>query len=179
MALKDMMKSAASAAVQQAQNASQDAISRDKSMVAEQSYSGIAQGFVGNYTELTIDTAQRDYGMYLMGGESFTRCFALLRDKLLFTDKRIIFIDHHGMSGQKVTVKSINLCSIVSVNLETSGMGFDHAELSFTYFTTPYHKALNAETETQTLEFPKAFDVQPLYCMLQEYAYANIERLNA
>lgn len=43
-------------------------------MVTAQSYSDIAQGFVGNYTKLTIDTAQRGYGMHPMGGKSFARC---------------------------------------------------------------------------------------------------------
>ncbi len=179
MALKDMVKNAASAAIQQTQEAVQDAVSRDRNAAEEQGAHGIAQGFLGNYSELNAETVQEQYGMYLMSGERFTHCFALLRDKLLFTDKRIIFIDHQGMSGQKARVESINLGSIVSVHLETSGMGFDHAELSFFYFASPYYKAHQTVIESKTLEFPKRFDVQTLYRMLEELAYSNIERLNA
>lgn len=179
MALKDVMKDMANSAMSQAQGAVQDAVTRDRQSAKEQGAGGMVQGFMGNYSALSTEAAMQQYGMYLMNGESFTRCFALLRDKMLFTNRRIIFIDHHGMTGQKVTVESINLGSITSVYLETGGAGFDHAELSFTYFTSPYYKAHETQTASKTLEFPKGFDVQPLYCMLEELAYANIERMNS
>lgn len=178
MALRDMVKDVASAAVSQAQGAVQDAMERDAQAVKGQGAGGVMQGLMGNYSELPMDAAQRQYGMYLMRGESFTRCFALLRDKMLFTDRRLIFIDHQGMTGQKVAVESIALESIVDVRLETGGAGFDHAELSFSYFTSPYYKAYDARTATKTLEFPKGFDVQGLYCLLEELAYANVSRIN-
>ena len=142
MALKDMMKDMASAAVSQAQGAVQDAMERDTQAAKS---SGVS-GMMGRYTEMSADAAQRDYGMYLMRGESFTRCFALVRDKMLFTDRRIIFIDHQGMTGTKAAVVSIDLQSIVDVRLETGGMGFDHAELSFAYITSPHTRTCAAST---------------------------------
>lgn len=179
MALMDRMKDVANSAVQQAQGAVQEAIERDEGSARSQGAGGIMQGIMGNYSELSIEAAYKQYGMYLMNGESFTCCFALLRDKMLFTDKRIIFIDHKGMSGTKARVDSINLKSIIDVRLETGGMGFDHAELSFSYFTCPYYKAYTTTTDFKTLEFPKGFNIQPLYRMLQELAFANVERLNS
>ena len=175
MALKDMAKDMASAAVSQAQGAVQDAMERD----TQAAKSGGVSGMMGRYTEMSADATQKDYGMYLMRGESFTRCFALVRDKMLFTDRRIIFIDHQGMTGAKAAVVSIDLQSIVDVRLETGGMGFDHAELSFAYITSPYYKVQGVQTETKTLEFPKGFDVQGLYSLLSELAYENVRRINA
>ncbi len=176
MAFKDMMKDMASAAVSQAQGAVQEAMDRDQQAVN----SGNAMsGMLGHYTEMSIETAQRDYGMYLMRGETFTRCFALVRDKMLFTDRRIIFIDHQGMTGTKVAVVSIGLQSIVDVRLETGGLGFDHAEVSFSYITSPYYKVYGVQTATKTLEFPKGFDVQGLYSLLSELVYENVRRINA
>lgn len=140
---------------------------------------GVMSGMIGHYSEMSVDAAQKDYGMYLMRGESFTRCFALVRDKMLFTDRRVIFIDHQGMTGTKAAVVSIDLNSIVEVDLETGGMGFDHAELSFSYITSPYYKVYGVQTATKTLEFPKGFDVQSLYGMLSELAYENVRRINA
>lgn len=176
MALKDMMKDMANAAVSQAQGAMQDAIERDTQAVK----SGSAMsGMLGHYTEMSVEEAQRDYGMYLMRGETFTRCFALVRDKMLFTDRRIIFIDHQGMTGTKAAVVSIDLQSIVDVRLETGGMGFDHAELSFAYITSPYYKVYGVQTATKTLEFPKGFDAQGLYALLSELSYENVRRINA
>ena len=40
-------------------------------------------------------------------------------------------------------------------------------------------QAHETHTASKTLEFPKGFDVQPLYRMLEELAYANIERMNS
>lgn len=176
MALKDMMKDMASAAVSQAQGAVQEAMERDTQTAKS---GGVMSGMMGHYSEMSVDAAQKDYGMYLMRGESFTRCFALVRDKMLFTDRRVIFIDHQGMTGTKAAVVSIDLNSIVEVNLETGGMGFDHAELSFSYITSPYYKVYGVRTATKTLEFPKGFDVQSLYGMLSELAYENVRRINA
>lgn len=176
MALKDMMKDMASAAVSQAQGAVQEAMERDTQTAKS---GGVMSGMMGHYSEMSVDAAVKDYGMYLMRGESFTRCFALVRDKMLFTDRRIIFIDHQGMTGTKAAVVSIDLQSIVDVSLETGGMGFDHAELSFSYITSPYYKVYGVQTATKTLEFPKGFDVQSLYGMLSELAYENVRRINA
>ena len=176
MALKDMMKDMASAAVSQAQGAVQEAMERDTQTAKS---GGVMSGMMGHYSEMSVDAAQKDYGMYLMRGESFTRCFALVRDKMLFTDRRVIFIDHQGLTGTKAAVVSIDLNSIVEVNLETGGMGFDHAELSFSYITSPYYKVYGVQTATKTLEFPKGFDVQSLYGMLSELAYENVRRINA
>lgn len=176
MALKDMMKDMASAAVSQAQGAVQEAMERDTQTAKS---GGVMSGMMGHYSEMSVDAAQKDYGMYLMRGESFTRCFALVRDKMLFTDRRVIFIDHQGMTGTKAAVVSIDLNSIVEVNLETGGMGFDHAELSFSHITSPYYKVYGVQTATKTLEFPKGFDVQSLYGMLSELAYENVRCINA
>lgn len=171
-----MMKDMANAAVSQAQSAVQDAIDRDQ---RGQGAGGVVQGMMGHYSELSAESAQRQYGMYLMRGESFTRCFALVRDKLLFTDRRIVFIDHQGMTGAKAAVVSIDLQSIVDVRLETGGAGFDHAELSFSYMACPYYKAYDAKVASKTLEFPKGFDVQSLYGMLAELAFENVRRINS
>ena len=176
MALKDKMKDMASAAVSQAQGAVQEAMERDTQTAKS---GGVMSGMMGHYSEMSVDVALKDYGIYLMRGESFTRCFALVRDKMLFTDRRVIFIDHQGMTGAKTAVVSIDLNSIVEVGLETSGMGFDHAELSFTYITSPYYKAHSVQTATKMLEFPKGFDVQSLYGMLSELAYENVRHINA
>ena len=179
MALKDMMKDVASAAVSQAQGAMQGAKDRDQQTIISQGASGVLQGVMGNYSELPLENAKEQFGMYLMNGEDFTHSFALVRDYMLFTDRRILFIDHRGMTGTKAAVVSIDLQSIVEVRLETAGAGFDHAELSFVYITSPYYKSLNVQTDVKTLEFQKGFNVQSLYSILAELAFENVRRINA
>jgi len=174
MALKDMIGNAVNTTVGAAQNA----MAAQAQGAQSQGAGGVMQGLMGNYSEMSPEQAQRQYGMYLMQGESISRCFSLLRDKMLFTDKRIIFVDHQGATGQKVVIETINFYSIVDVAIETSGAGFDHAELLLTYITTPYYKAMHIETATKKMEFPKGFDVQSLYRPLIQLAYNNVLRLN-
>lgn len=121
---------------------------------------------------------QNEYGMYLMNGENITVGFKLVRDALIFTDKRIIFTDKQGATGTKMRVTSINLFSVVDVTMETAGFGFDDSELTFTYIKTPDLKAHQIEYASHKLEFPKKYNVQPLYKLLQELAFNNCLRLN-
>ena len=164
MGLMDMAKGAAKQTMNAAQGAMQGA--------TEQGAGGVASGIFGGYSEMTTSTAYEQYGMYLMQGEQFTRAFALLRDKMLFTDRRIIFVDHQGATGKKAVVESINLDSIILVSLETGGIGFDHAELTLGYIVSPL-----SPTYEKHLEFPNGFNVQELYCLLEGYASQNVTRL--
>ena len=135
-------------------------------------------GLAANYSEVSTEELSKEYGMYLMDGETITMGFKLVRDSLIFTDKRIIFTDKQGATGTKMSVKSINLFSVVDVQMETSGFGFDDSELTFTYIKTANMKAHDVDYVSHKLEFPKKFDPQPLYKMLQELAYENCLRLN-
>lgn len=141
--------------------------------------SNILQGALNNYSEMPLEQMQAEYGMYLMDGETITVGFKLVRDALIFTDKRIIFTDKQGATGTKMRVTSINLFSVVDVTMETAGFGFDDSELTFTYVKTPDLKAHQIEYVSHKLEFPKRYNVQPLYKLLQELAYENCVRINS
>lgn len=140
--------------------------------------SNILQGSLNNYSEMPLEQMQSEYGMYLMDGETITVGFKLIRDALIFTDKRIIFTDKQGATGTKMRVESINLFSIVDVTMETAGFGFDDSELTFTYIKTANLKAHEVQYVSHKLEFPKKYNVQPLYKLLQELAYQNCVRIN-
>lgn len=138
----------------------------------------IVQGVLNNYSEVPLEQLQTEYGMYLMDGETITAGYKLVRDALVFTDKRIIFTDRQGVTGTKMSVGSINLFSIVDVAMETAGFGLDDSELTFTYIKTPNLTAYEVVYATKKLEFPKTYNVQPLYKRLQELAYDNCLRIN-
>lgn len=135
-------------------------------------------GLAGNYSEASVEELTKDYGMYLMDGESITMGFKLVRDALIFTDKRIIMTDKQGATGTKMSVKSINLFSIVNVQMETSGFGFDDSELTFTYISSPELKGHHVTYDSHKLEFPQKYNVQYLYKILQELAYENCIKIN-
>ena len=136
------------------------------------------QGMLNNYSEMDKESMNREYGMYLMDGEEITVGFKLIRDALIFTNKRIIFTDKQGATGTKMRVESINLFSVVDVTMETAGFGFDDSELTFTYIKTANLKAHDVTYVSHKLEFPKKYNVQPLYKLLQELAYENCLRIN-
>ena len=135
-------------------------------------------GLAANYSEASVEELNKEYGMYLMDEETITMGFKLVRDALIFTDKRIIMTDKQGATGTKMSVKSINLFSVVNVQMETSGFGFDDRELTFTYITTPELKGHHIEYASHKLEFPKKYNVQSLYKILQELAYENCLKIN-
>ncbi|MBP3655251.1 MAG: PH domain-containing protein [Clostridia bacterium] len=139
---------------------------------------GFMQGFLGNMSEVTQEQLYQQYGQYLMEGERIVTGFKLIRDVMIITDRRILEFDKQGATGQKMRVNSIYLNSIFNVSAETAGFGIDDSELEIYYIATPYLKAHGIQYASKKYEFPKKYNIQGLYKMLQEYAYANYMRLN-
>ena len=139
----------------------------------------LASGLMGNLSEVSPESLMQEYGMYLMDGETITTGFKLVRDVVIVTDKRIIDFDKQGATGTKMRVDSINLSQIFHVSAETAGFGADDSEINIHYITSPYFKCIGGVSVAEKkLEFPKKYNVQPLYKYLQEIAYRNHEALN-
>lgn len=162
MALKDMVKNVAQEAVQK----------------TTENFKGgdLLQGVVNNYSPITLEQANKEFFGYLMPNETIKKAFKLIRDAMVFTDKRIIFFDRTGVTGSKTIIKSINYFSICSVTLATAAFRFDDSDMDVTYMVTPNPNQLQINYETIHLEFPRKFPVQELYCELQQYAYENCAR---
>ncbi|MBQ7344764.1 MAG: PH domain-containing protein [Oscillospiraceae bacterium] len=139
---------------------------------------GLLQGLLGNMSEVSVESLTQEYKGYLMDGESIQTGFKLIRDALVITDRRILSFDKQGTTGQKMRVDSIYLSSIYHVTAETAGFGLDDSELTISYITTPYMKSHSVGYASKKFEFPKKYNIQGLYKMLQELAYDNYTRLN-
>ena len=140
----------------------------------------VMNGLSGNLNEISPDALQKEYGMYLMEGEVINTGFKLVRDVVLFTNKRIIDFDKQGATGQKMRVNYINLSSVIHVSAETAGFGVDDSEIDIEYIASPYFKANGGVTVVKkSFEFPKSYNIQPLYRYLQEIAYHNHEAINS
>ena len=138
----------------------------------------ILQGLMGNLSEVSADSLAAEFGAYLMEGETIQTGFKLVRDALIITDRRILSFDKQGTTGQKMRVDSIYLSSIYHVTAETAGFGLDDSELEIDYITTPFLKAHGVEYARKKYEFPKKYNIQGLYKMLQELAYDNYININ-
>ena len=140
---------------------------------------GILQGLAGNLSKVPQEELESKYGKYLVKGESVQIGFKLIRDILIFTNIRIIAIDRQGATGKKMRVKSIHYDTIVEVSCETAGFGIDDSEIDIVYITSPYHKAHSISLSKKKFEFPKKFDIAPLYVKLEAIAQNNLKKLNS
>lgn len=138
----------------------------------------LLQGLLGNMSEVSVESLTQEYRGYLMDGETIQTGFKLIRDAVVITDRRILSFDKQGTTGQKMRVDSIYLSSIYHITAETAGFGLDDSELTISYITTPYMKSHSVDYASKKFEFPKKYNIQGLYKMLQELAYNNYTRLN-
>jgi len=138
----------------------------------------LVQGALGNYSEQSPRELQQEYGDYLFENETIDMGYQLLRDAILFTNLRIIFIDKQGTTGKKISFKSIYLDSIVNVEMETAGQ-FDDSEITITYLLNAYQKSNNEKLQTRQFEFPRDTDILPLYKLLGSISIQNRERINS
>jgi hypothetical protein len=140
---------------------------------------GILQGLAGNLSEVSQEDLRSKYGKYLIEGENIELGFKLIRDVLIFTNLRIIDFNRQGTTGKKMRVESIHLDSIVQVRCETAGFGFDDGEIDIVYIDSPYYKANTIKLLAKKYEFPKKFDITPLYVRLESIAQQNLSRINS
>lgn len=138
----------------------------------------IVQGLSGNLNELPLEQLNKDYSKYLINDEKIQSGYTLLRDVIIFTNIRIIFVDKQGASGKKTAFKSIFLMNIVDVNMETAGSGFDDSEITIVYLANIKLKAHTEQLLMHKFEFPKNADILPLYKYLFELAYQNRLAIN-
>lgn len=141
--------------------------------------SKIFQGLLGNLSEISVPDLHREFGDYLMSGETIQTGFKLIRDAIVITNHRILTFDRQGTTGKKMRVHSVYLDTIYYVTAETAGFGLDDSELTISYIANPYLKAHSVQYEHKKYEFPKKYNIQGLYRMLQEIAFENHKHLNS
>ena len=86
-------------------------------------------GMFGNAHTVDPSQAQQDYARLLGAGEGVQAAFQLVRDVILFTDRRLILVDKQGITGKKVEYHSIPYRSITHFAVETAGTFDLDAEL--------------------------------------------------
>lgn len=138
----------------------------------------IVQGALGNLNEQTLEELNKEYKPYLFEGEKIESGFKLIRDAIVFTNYRIIFVDRQGATGKKTSYKSIYLMNIVDVEMESAGFGLDDSEITITYLENVKRKAHTEVLLTRKFEFPKNSDIIPLYRTLGNLAYKNRLAIN-
>lgn len=82
---------------------------------------GLFDGLMGNATQKDTTNITREVQKILIPTEQVELAFKLVRDLIVFTDRRLIIVDKQGMTGKKGEYKSIPYHSISRFSIETSG----------------------------------------------------------
>ena len=90
---------------------------------------GLLDGLMGNASEIDVAAVEAEFKQILGPGERTEKAYQLIRDTLVFTDKRFIFVNRQGLTGKKVDYQSIPYRSIVRFGIETAGAFDLDAEL--------------------------------------------------
>ena len=61
----------------------------------------IIQGWVGHATSANTDKAKQEFGGMLVSGEEVLCAYKWVRDPIVFTTHRIIYVDVQGITGKK------------------------------------------------------------------------------
>ncbi|WP_424212666.1 PH domain-containing protein [Streptomyces sp. BI20] len=94
-------------------------------------------GLFGNAHTVNPASAQSDYARLLGHGEQVHAAYLLIRDTILFTDRRLILVDKQGITGKKTEYHSIPYRSITHFSVETAGHFDLDAELKIWISGTP------------------------------------------
>ena len=115
---------------------------------------GILDGLLGNASDADLGTVSKELELILADNERVERAFKLIRDLIVFTDKRLLLIDKQGITGKKVEYHSIPYRSVTHFSVETAGTFDLDAELKIWISST-------AEPVAKTFKKDKnIYDVQ-------------------
>ena len=90
---------------------------------------GLISAITGNASEVSAESVAKELAPVLVPDESIQKCFKLVRDLFVFTDRRLVLIDKQGLTGKKVGYVSIPYKSITYFSVETAGSFDLDAEL--------------------------------------------------
>ncbi|MBE6310736.1 MAG: PH domain-containing protein [Bacteroidales bacterium] len=82
---------------------------------------GLFNAILGNASSIDIDDITKKLEPVLFPGEKVENAFSVIRDKWVFTDKRLIMVEVQGVTGKKKDYHSIPYKSIVRFSVETNG----------------------------------------------------------
>ncbi len=122
---------------------------------------GWLSGWMGNASEVDAEGLKAELEPLLVSGETVQKAFKLVRDLLIFTDKRLISIDKQGMTGKKAECLSIPYKSIQYFSKESAGHFDADAELKIW---------LSGGETPREFQFKKGHGIDAVYQILSQYA---------
>ena len=82
---------------------------------------GLLSALFGDASEADIADVEKTLEAILADDEEVQQAFRLVRDLLIFTNRRFIMVDRQGVTGKKTTYDSIPYRAITHFAVETAG----------------------------------------------------------
>lgn len=89
---------------------------------------GILNMVMGNATEVDLKEIEKEFADIIVPGETLECAYKVIRDKWVFTNKRLILLDVQGITGSKREYLSIPYKNIAYFSVETAGTLDDDSE---------------------------------------------------
>ncbi|WP_221564907.1 PH domain-containing protein [Alkalihalobacillus sp. TS-13] len=99
---------------------------------------GILDGLMGNASEADLQAVEKDLENIVTENERVEKAFKIIRDLIVFTNKRLILIDKQGMTGKKVEYHSVPYRNVTHYSVETAGTFDMDAELKIFISSTSH-----------------------------------------
>lgn len=121
---------------------------------------GLLSALLGHASEIDGERLEEEFARVLIPGEEIRKAYKLIRDLIVFTDKRIVFVDKQGVTGKKREMLSVPYRHVVRFSKETAGHADIDAELKIW---------IRGESEPIVREFGRGNDIDEVYRTLAEH----------
>lgn len=81
----------------------------------------LLNALMGNANAVDPQAVAAEIGHILIPGERVEHAYKLVRDLIVFTDKRLVLIDKQGVTGRKAEYHSLPYSKISHFSVETAG----------------------------------------------------------
>lgn len=90
---------------------------------------GLMNIILGNASEVDLNELQKEFADILVDNEILEKAYCVIRDKWVFTNKRLILLNVQGVTGTKREYLSVPYHNISHFTIETAGTLDDDCEL--------------------------------------------------
>ncbi|MEN1936237.1 PH domain-containing protein [Paenibacillus sp. 102] len=104
---------------------------------------GLFSGILGNASDTSTENVERDLQKIMLDDEQVEYAYKLIRDLIVFTNRRMILVDKQGVTGKKTEYHSIPYKSITQFSIETAGHFDLDAELKI--WVSSMHEPITKE----------------------------------
>ncbi|CAI8935780.1 MULTISPECIES: PH domain-containing protein [Bacillus] len=104
---------------------------------------GLFNGIFGNASDTSTENVERDLQKIMLDDEQVEYAYKLIRDLIVFTNRRMILVDKQGVTGKKTEYHSIPYKSITQFSIETAGHFDLDAELKI--WVSSMHEPITKE----------------------------------